>query len=127
MNTEPIPESKKLSEMTPEELRDRLRQTHLEAFQHDRYDLIEDIPEELITHADPRCMRYKSRGNVFNGVRQAIKQLLQYQVIDDPIAIESASAFSQWYWERDKAEFFVREEVDYLNDTLDIVIESLKT
>jgi hypothetical protein len=124
-NPQPEPVPKKPSEMSSEEIGEMLRKEYLETFLHDRNDLIDDIPPELITHADPNCMRYKCRGNVFNGFSNQLAQLLQFNAITSPEAVQRAEEFRDYWVARDKAIFFVREEIDYFNETLDIMIAEL--
>jgi hypothetical protein len=125
-NPQPEPTPKKTSEMTPEEIGEMIRSEYLAEMKRIRYDFLDDLPDELISPATPNYRIYKCRNNVLYQVNNELVQLLRFGVIKKPQSIEKAQEYLDYWSAKDKEKFNTKEDIDYLNSTLDYFITDLE-
>lgn len=98
-----------------------------------RYDYLDDLRSDRLTHATPRYHEYKSRVNYFQGVISMLELLLERRYIGDDDLKASIAEFIHHYLRvrpRVYEARYEQEDVNRVNDILDKVIvylENVKT
>ena len=79
-----------------------------------------ELPEELVQG------HYKCRGNYIVGLRGALKSAISEEITFSDFAREQMNKFFGYSFKYYKAERTTPEEIDFINETLDIVIDDLE-
>jgi|GEM_PF-5526776 len=103
----------------------QFRDECLDTFINIRYNYIDDLPTDRLLHIHPNYMIHKCRANVFGAVQMSLASLISHGQIEDATVAEVLSQFCIWHYERGVKEFYIRDEIDFLNDTLDIAIVAM--
>ena len=102
------------------------KEQRLADLKHLRYDFLDDLPPEKVTHADPDYHRYKCRGNYFQGVVDTLSQVVEAGDVFDPELQQKVIKFMNYACnEHDFSRFTTRKDLDRIDKVLDDVIDHL--
>jgi len=103
------------------------KQHYLTIFLKFRNDYSDEIPANIITHADEGYYKHKCTGNFFAAVALYINLALGNNIFPDSIKASQLKKFTEFVKTLDFSRRITKENISYANEVLDLIIATLST